>query len=319
MDDRQRSARIVRNIRHEEKRLRRRFSILRHQDALGAYAVFASVAGFIGSASLYAFDVLPGWAVTVLCGFFASILHEVEHDLIHDLYFRNKRWMQNTLYWLIWILRPNTISPWARKPIHLLHHRVSGTEPDIEERLITNGMPFGLRRLLALLDGALNVALRAREINRIPGMKRISLRKAGRPMVHLFYGVILAEIALMASGQAGLLRSVFDFLIVVWVLPNVLRQFCLVFISSSMHYFGGVDSVFRQTQVLNPWFLAPLQVFCFHFGATHGIHHFVVNQPFYLREMVRRRAHAVFRKTGVHFNDLGTFGRANRYATINGV
>jgi len=27
----------------------------------------------------------------------------------------------------------------------------------------------------------------------------------------------------------------------------------------------------------------------------------------------------VFRKTGVHFNDLGTFGRANRYATINGI
>lgn len=319
MDDRQRSARIVRNIRHAEKRLRRKYSVLQQQDALGFSAVLLSAAGFAAAAFLYGSGILPVWAVVVLCGFFASILHEVEHDLIHDLYFKNKRWMQNLLYWIIWILRPNTISPWARKPIHLLHHRVSGTEPDIEERLITNGMPFGSRRLLALLDGALNVALRAREIAAIPGMKRISLMKSGRPMVHLFYIVILADFAMAALQYNGPGRAAMDLLLVVWVLPNVLRQFCLVFISSSMHYFGGVDSVFRQTQVLNAWYFAPLQIFCFHFGATHGIHHLVVNQPFYLREMVRKRAHAVLRKTGVHFNDLGAFGRANRYATIKGV
>ena len=49
-------------------------------------------------------------------------------------------------------------------------------------------------------------------------------------------------------------------------------------------------------------------------GSTHGIHHFYVPDPFYLRQMTAAAAHRVMRANGVRFNDLGSFARANRYA-----
>jgi hypothetical protein len=82
-----------------------------------------------------------------------------------------------------------------------------------------------------------------------------------------------------------------------------------------MHYYGDVEpgNVIQQTQVLNPWWMWPLQAFCFNFGSTHGIHHFVVKEPFYIRQMTVSVAHKVMREMGVRFNDFGTFGRANRF------
>ena len=76
-----------------------------------------------------------------------------------------------------------------------------------------------------------------------------------------------------------------------------------------MHYFGDIDSrnVIQQTQVLNPWWMLPFQLFCFNFGSTHAIHHFVVRDPFYIRQLTARTAHAALREVGVRFNDVGTF------------
>jgi hypothetical protein len=81
-----------------------------------------------------------------------------------------------------------------------------------------------------------------------------------------------------------------------------------------MHYYGDVElgNVIQQTQVLNPWWMWPLQAFCFNFGSTHGIHHFVVKEPFYIRQMTAKVAHKVMAEMGVRFNDFGTFARANR-------
>ena len=94
----------------------------------------------------------------------------------------------------------------------------------------------------------------------------------------------------------------------------MLRTFCLHFISSNMHYYGDNEpgKITEQCQVLNVWWLWPLQAFCFNFGSTHAIHHFVVRDPFYIRQMTASRAHEVLRAHGVRFNDLGTFRRANR-------
>jgi hypothetical protein len=82
-----------------------------------------------------------------------------------------------------------------------------------------------------------------------------------------------------------------------------------------MHYFGDVESgnVIQQTQILNIWWTFPLQLFCFFFGWTHAIHHFVVNETFYIRHLTRKNAHKIMKENGVRFNDLGTFKRANRY------
>ena len=32
-----------------------------------------------------------------------------------------------------WLMRPSTVSPWIRRKLHLLHHKVSGTAADIED------------------------------------------------------------------------------------------------------------------------------------------------------------------------------------------
>jgi hypothetical protein len=82
-----------------------------------------------------------------------------------------------------------------------------------------------------------------------------------------------------------------------------------------MHYYGDVElgNVMQQCQVLNSKWMWPLQAFCFNFGSTHGIHHFVVKEPFYIRQMTAPVAHKVMAEMGVRFNDFGTFGRANRF------
>jgi hypothetical protein len=87
-------------------------------------------------------------------------------------------------------------------------------------------------------------------------------------------------------------------------------------VSSNVHYYGDINprNVVQQTQVWSsPWVL-PFQLFCFNFGSTHAIHHFVVQEPFYLRQLVAREAHVVMREHGVRFNDFGTLLRANRWA-----
>jgi fatty acid desaturase len=315
--ERRHAARIIRNVRHAERRFRRRLEWLRFQDALGAGLALLAASVFVLSGAAYFFGWIPAWVCIPLSAAAAAILHEIEHDLIHDLYFARRRALQHALFALVWLFRPNTIHPWFRRRIHLLHHRVSGTESDAEERLITNGMPYGWKRALALLDGLLNALLRRSELQAIPGLGRWSLARAAFPMIPIYYGIVFAWIGCSIFGAPSNLRYALDLAMVVYVAPNALRQFSLTFISSSMHYYGDVSNLFRQTQVLRPWFLFPLQVFCFNFGSTHGIHHFVVNQPFYLRQMVAWRAHAVFRRVGVRFNDLGTFRRANRYAAVS--
>ena len=104
-------------------------------------------------------------------------------------------------------------------------------------------------------------------------------------------------------------------LVAILIFPNLFRMYCLHFITSNMHYYGDVESgnVMQQTQVLNKWYFLPMQLFCFNFGSTHAIHHFVVNETFYIRQFTAKKAHQVMQLQGVRFNDLGTFTRANRY------
>jgi len=57
-----------------------------------------------------------------------------------------------------------------------------------------------------------------------------------------------------------------------------------------------------------------MQLFCFNFGSTHAIHHFVVKEPFYMRQWTAAYAHQLMREMGVRFNDLGSFRRANSFS-----
>jgi hypothetical protein len=232
---------------------------------------------------------------------------------------------------LVWLARPSTINPWIRRHLHLNHHKVSGTESDMEERAITNGEPWGFARLLMVGDNVMSAFIRMLRAktwaHKISIIKRAL--KVYAPLALVHWGAWYVFLGFhAANGIAHLLGTpiewsattlsvmqVIDIAAVVIIGPNVLRTFCLHFVSSNMHYYGDVEpgNVIQQTQVLNPWWMWPLQAFCFNFGSTHGIHHFVVKEPFYIRQMTAPVAHKVMREMGVRFNDFGTFGRANRF------
>jgi hypothetical protein len=297
--------------------------LARHQSALGLGLQATAATMMVCTAIAYGRGLIPAWFTIPAIAFACSIAHEVEHDLIHLLYFPRTAWVRNLMLAVGWLMRPSTVNPWIRTRLHLNHHRVSGMESDLEERAITNGEPWGLKRLLMTSDGFLATALRLPFAH--PRRARALLLRstlAYGPLTWLYHGVIVACALLHVQALQGrldqdgqLYLQGLDFAMVVWVFPNLLRTFCLHFISSNLHYYGDIveGDVLRQTQVLDRWYLLPLQLFCMNFGATHAIHHFWVSEPFYIRQLTARAAHEVMRSHGVRFNDLGTFTRANRY------
>jgi fatty acid desaturase len=310
------------------EQLRARHAWLRHQDAIGALVLAISMAGMLACAWLFANGSLPAWACIALVALFASLTHELEHDLIHYMYFRRKPWAHHLMLALVWLARPSTMNPWARRELHFNHHRHSGTDVDIEERAITNGERWGLARLVMTMDNIASVLIRAARATSSAQRRRILRRGflAFFPLGWLHWGLwyvfLGAHVVLFVArqlGDAGIPApgwlSRVDFLVVVWIAPNVLRTFCLHFISSNMHYYGDIedDNPLQQCQVLNAWWLLPLQAFCCNFGSTHAIHHFVVKEPFYIRQWTAAAGHRALRAVGVRFNDLRTFARANRY------
>lgn len=329
----QRSAHIREVVLAKGVELRERYPILKHQDAIGAGILAFALAGMIGSAALYLTGHMAWWVCLLLNAFLASLTHELEHDLIHSMYFRKQRVPHNLMMGLVWLARPSTINPWIRRHLHLNHHKVSGSEADLEERAITNGEPWGIARLLMVGDNIMSSFIRMLRAKTWALKLSIITRtlKAYAPLALMHWGAWYVFLGFhAANGVAHLMGApiewsattlsvmqVIDIAAVVIIGPNVLRTFCLHFISSNMHYYGDVEpgNVMQQTQVLNAWWLWPLQAFCFNFGSTHGIHHFVVKEPFYIRQMTAPVAHKVMREMGVRFNDIGTFSRANRFVT----
>ena len=327
----QRSAHIREVVLAKGVELRQRYPLLLHQDALGAGILAFALAGMVGSAALYISGHMAWWVCLLLNAFFASLTHELEHDLIHSMYFRKQRLPHNLMMGLVWLARPSTINPWIRRHLHLNHHKVSGTETDMEERAITNGEPWGIARLLMVGDNLMSAFIRMLRAKTWAHKLSIVQRslKVYAPLALLHWGawyvflgfhginaiawLMGASVAWSANTLA--VMQMIDIAAVVIIGPNVLRTFCLHFVSSNMHYYGDIEAgnVIQQTQVLNPWWMWPLQAFCFNFGSSHGIHHFVVKEPFYIRQMTVPVAHKVMREMGVRFNDFGTFGRANRF------
>jgi fatty acid desaturase len=312
--------RINAAVRAASRDLRARHPALAHQDAIGLAALLASVAIVAGAAVLHVRGLLPGWTTLLVVALAVSIAHEIEHDLIHNLYFRRNRVVHDGMMALAWLVRPNTINPWIRRDLHLNHHRVSGTARDLEERAITNGEPFDLKRLVMMTDGVAAMLLRmppaGRHRDKLLGKFVASYFPLGWVHFTLWYGFLAVHAARLLAGGSALpaWTPSLDAIVVVWIAPNVLRSFCLNFISSSMHYFGDVTAgnVLEQTQVLDDARFWPFQLFCFNFGGTHAIHHFVPNEPFYVRQWTAPAVRAALRDNGVPFNDLGTFRRANR-------
>lgn len=316
---------IVKAILAEEDKLRHKHSWLRYQDALGLSILLVSFLGMLASGYAYYLELIPAWLTIVISALFASVSHEIEHDLIHRLYFRKSPLMHNFMMLLVWVMRPNTVSPWYRRGIHLLHHKTSGTEQDLEERLVGNGIANIWLRLLVICDVLLGMLARIRVLSReVKGFGLVKILAATFPLglfyVSCWYGFLALQLFDFFAPTHFIYPDwisahipTLNFIVVVLIAPNFLRSACLNFVTSYMHYYGNVQHLMQQTQVLNSWLLAPVNLFCCNFGSTHSIHHFVVNQPFYLRQMLATQAHKVMQQNGVRFNDLTSISRANLY------
>ncbi|PJZ24061.1 fatty acid desaturase [Leptospira hartskeerlii] len=327
--EKEKTKRIIKWIRRSDSKLRKRFSFLKYQNAIGFGITMGSAFGMILLGSLYVMDVIPFWACIIGNGILASFLHEMEHDLIHSIYFKENPKMQNFLFWMVWLFRANTVNPWFRKEIHLLHHKLSGNIEDIEERFISNGMPWGIRRILVMIDPIMAVVLQGPKIRKdairyLAKIKAKPIKGPYRLMYLLLWYLFLiwGSISLInwalgspmqETGVTAYIHNLLNTAAVVYLIPCWLRQSAIQIVSSNMHYYGDVKSLYQQTQVLDSWWVLPLHLFCFNFGATHGIHHFVVTQPFYLRQAVASKVKPFLKKYGIRFNDFESMTRANRY------
>jgi fatty acid desaturase len=246
----------------------------------------------------------------------ASVLHEMEHDLIHDMYIPN-RVARNAVFTVIWLVKA-TIDPWTRGRWHRWHHAVSGQEEDIEERLIGMGQPWGPFRLLMTIYPPVAIVLK-------PGLRRAIDRRVEegirRPdfrhprFKYFFHGITGVLALLPIVGVVGWFQGAAWAwpLLVLWVLPNTIRHAAIATLSANSHYTGverGV--VIEQNQILDHPLLWPLAALCWNFGATHVLHHFLVRQPFWRRTLIFSRVREVLVFNGVPANDFASIWRANR-------
>jgi fatty acid desaturase len=316
---------IVKKIKAEESLLRQKHPMLAHQNTLGLIILLLSLGALIGVGILYYLALIPAWACIVLAAIAASISHELEHDLIHKQYFSSQPLMHNFMMLTVWLMRPNTISPWYRRKLHLHHHKTSGTQQDLEERLVGNGIKNPFLRVLVVIDGLLGLLIsRKRFKKEINNFSFSRVFNAGFPVTTAYFAILYSVIAfhvvnlfvpLSLNSPSWLLSTmnVFEFLMVVLIVPNIIRSSSLNFVTSSMHYYGGVNNVLEQTHVLTSRLFMPFHLFCFNFGKTHTIHHFVPNQPFYLRQMLSKKVLTIMEQHNVRFNDFESIKNANAY------
>ena len=316
---------IVKAIKAEEAVLRQKYPLLAHQNTIGLVILLLSLSALIGVGVLYYLAIIPAWACIILAAMAASISHELEHDLIHKQYFSNQPLIHNFMMLTVWLMRPNTISPWYRRKMHLHHHKTSGTEQDLEERLVGNGIKNPFMRALVIVDGLLGLVINTKRFSKeIKGFSFLSVFNAGFPVTTTYfiilYSVIIFHtvnffVPIEASTPALALEvlNVFEFMMIVLIVPNIVRSSSLNFVTSSMHYYGGVNNMLEQTHVLTSRLFMPFHLFCFNFGKTHTIHHFVPNQPFYLRQMLSKKILDVMRQHNVRFNDFNSIKNANAY------
>lgn len=334
---------IRKEIFEASQKVKEKYPVLKYQNAIGLGIFLISIAMIVLSAVAYLKGMVNEWFMLFWVAFWTSLLHELEHDLIHFLYFDNNKFIQNIMMLGVWVFKPLTINPWMRRELHLHHHKFSGTQSDLEERALTNGEKWGFKRLITTADiflgGILRFAKLGRELSLAYGkgdvtknqmllfikINKYSMLPFTFALYLVFYFFVSNHFFIFVTNVLGIdytssawvtqQLTWIDPLVYILLLPNLFRMFCLHFITSNIHYYGDVEAgnVLQQTQILNKWYFLPFQLFCFNFGSTHAIHHFIVNETFYVRQLTSNKAHKIMKEQGVRFNDIGSFERENRY------
>ena len=124
MNDDQRTKIIRREVQLASKEIRAKYPFLQHQNAIGFFIFSFSIAMIVLSAVLYLQGTIGMIAVVLSVAFWTSLLHELEHDLIHYMYFKKNKFLHNLMMLGVWVFRPMTINPWFRRDLHFHHHQL---------------------------------------------------------------------------------------------------------------------------------------------------------------------------------------------------
>lgn len=279
-------------IRKAESELKEKYPILKKQDFLGMTIFLVSLIMIVFSAIFYYqasvwFPTLPSTTSTLIViisvAFWTSMLHELEHDIIHNLYFKSSRWVQDLMFACIWVSKLHG-NPWFRRDLHLKHHIISGQINDAEERLIGLGLPLGWKRMAVTMHpvGSTIVTMDIVKDCEFLNVKKMNLSSA--PIVTIFvlffklfsFYVLLQGLVSLYHNEVAeqmLLRYpilwslVWDFNMIL-VIPNILRQSSLQLMSNVTHYYADIPdkSVYYQNQILDHWICVPFQLLCCNFG-----------------------------------------------------
>lgn len=319
---------ICRAIKESDAAIRQQYPFLYHQDRIGALIFVGSLFFMLLCSYLYLSSYLSAVWTIILIALSISLLHELEHDIIHNLYFKKHKWVQNVMFLFIWFAKLH-ISPWYRRQLHLKHHLLSGQLSDAEERLIGLGLPPSYKRMAVSMHpfGGLLVSDDISKDAKFFNTLTLQLHNA--PMGLVFFITNLSFLTynllffayFILNYDVNTIPGIYTFFPFIRILavclcfPNLLRQGCLVLMSNSSHYYGDIpmNTVFYQNQILDSWLTFPFQLFCFNFGATHIVHHYVPSQPFYIRHFTARSIKAFMISMGVRNNDFGILWRSNRY------
>mgnify|MGYP000456079793 CR=1 FL=1 len=124
---------IVAYIKNQERTLRTNHPFLAQQNTLVLGLLLISVCGFTSAGCLYFYAVIPAWCCIIIAALSASTAHEIEHDLIHQQYFKSTSAVYHFMMFMVWIIRPNTVNPYYRKGIHL-----TITKPQVPLKILKN-------------------------------------------------------------------------------------------------------------------------------------------------------------------------------------
>jgi fatty acid desaturase len=125
MNDQQQSVEICRRINDISREVRNKHSFLAYQDRIGFGIFTVSILMILAGAYMYLSGQVAALPVILWIAFWTSILHELEHDLIHWLYFKNNPFFHHLMLAGVWLFRPLTVNPWIRRYWHYHHHKNS--------------------------------------------------------------------------------------------------------------------------------------------------------------------------------------------------
>lgn len=95
-EDEQRSQRIRKAILEAGNQLRDKHPwLVTKQDQIGLGILITAVTGIVYNITQYSRGKMPWYVAVPLSAFWMSILHELEHDLIHQMYYRKNKSMNN--------------------------------------------------------------------------------------------------------------------------------------------------------------------------------------------------------------------------------